>query len=568
MKLGSYELLEKLGEGGMGVVHRARGPDGAIVAVKVLKGGGLARFERERRLLASLGDAGFVPLLDMGKAGGREFLVMPFVEGGTLRSKLAKGPLGVEATLALGRALARALGAAHAKGIVHRDVKPENVLFDGEGRPLIADLGLAKHFDDTTPGASRSVVLSKTGELRGTAGYMAPEQMADAKSAGPAADVFALGAVLYECLAGVPAFMGESSMEVMSRVADGVFAPLARQCPAAPPWLVGVVERCLAPAPAKRFEDAAELERSLEPPRARVPVRAAIASILVLALGVGALVLLEHRPARPAPPVTIAAPASATVTLPAWFTRLPPASKPALPLPPGLTVGNTPGEYVNEKDGSVLVYVPGGSCRLGSDDAFSRPSHDLDVGPFWIGKYLVTRAQFARFVAATGYVTFAETDGGGLHHAARNVFRGAHDDPNQLGAELRPVPGASWQRPFPDGKEPDPRTPVVQVSWNDAREYARWAGLLLPSEDEWEKAAAWDPVTCVHRDFAWGDELPTDHAPGNFRDAAFYRHDGVDPGIELLDDGFHWLSPVGQFRDDCSPYGAFDVTGNVVQWCR
>src|SRR5581483_1108066 len=151
---------------------------------------------------------------------------------------------------------------------------------------------------------------------------------------------------------------------------------------------------------------------------------------------------------------------------------------------------------------------------------------------------------------------------------ARNVFRGAQDDPNQLGAELRPVPGGTWQRPFPDGKEPDPRTPVVQVSWNDAREYARWAGLLLPSEDEWEKAAAWDPVTCVHRDFAWGDELPTDHAPGNFRDAAFYRHDGVDPGIELLDDGFHWLSPVGQFRDDCSPYGAFDVTGNVVQWCR
>src|SRR5205823_1073109 len=114
-------------------------------------------------------------------------LVMPFLRGGTLRDRLARGPLPVEETVALAIALATALGRAHEGGIVHRDLKPENVLFQEDdaatsrARPLVADLGLAKHFSSDAPGASRSVSLSRGGEMRGTVGYMAPEQMASAK---------------------------------------------------------------------------------------------------------------------------------------------------------------------------------------------------------------------------------------------------------------------------------------------------------------------------------------------------------------------------------------------------
>src|SRR5579871_6558583 len=124
MKLGPYEVLREIGRGGAGVVHAAKAPDGSEVAVKVLvrrDAAARARYERERRLLASLGEAdGFVPLLDAGEAPQGPFLVMPLVRGGTLRDRLARGPLPVEEARVLGRTLARALGRAHERGIVHR----------------------------------------------------------------------------------------------------------------------------------------------------------------------------------------------------------------------------------------------------------------------------------------------------------------------------------------------------------------------------------------------------------------------------------------------------------------
>src|SRR5205085_9317034 len=129
--------------------------------------------------------------------------------GGTLRDRLARGPLALGEATALVTKIARALGRAHERGLVHRDVKPENVLFDAAGEPLVADLGLAKHFRRDL---GMSASLSRTHETRGTPGYMAPEQVESAKDAGPPADVFALGAVLYECLGGIAAFEGATPL--------------------------------------------------------------------------------------------------------------------------------------------------------------------------------------------------------------------------------------------------------------------------------------------------------------------------------------------------------------------
>ena len=265
MRIGPYEVLGELGRGGMGVVYRVRGPDGREAALKLLRRADpetFARFERERRLLGSLGEEqGFVGLIDAGTSPEGPWLVMPLVTGGTLRARLESGPLGVEETIALGAALARALGNAHERGIVHRDVKPENVLFTESGRPLVADLGLAKHFDRLAAGGSQSVALTQHGTFTGTAAYMAPEQMGDSKNARPQADVFALGAVLHECLSGRPVFDGRTVIEVLARVSSGTVDPIGRAD--VPPWLEEIIRRALALDPAARFADGGALARAI-----------------------------------------------------------------------------------------------------------------------------------------------------------------------------------------------------------------------------------------------------------------------------------------------------------------
>jgi tetratricopeptide (TPR) repeat protein len=304
--IGPYEVLGEVGRGGMGVVLRVRARDGGDRALKLLRPGtpeARARFERERRLLGSLGEVeGFVPLLDFGEAREGPYLVMPFVTGGTLRQRLARGPLPAGEAADLVATLARTVGRAHELGIVHRDLKPENVLFTAAGAPLVADLGLAKHWSPDARGASQSVSLSRAGELRGTAGYMAPEQASAATEILPAADVFALGAILHECLSGEPAFGGESVLELLRRLETCAVSPLPRGTPR---WLARVVERALARDPGARFEDGRALSRALalgEPRRARWPLVAV--GVLVLATGAATAGALAHRGPRvvtPAP---------------------------------------------------------------------------------------------------------------------------------------------------------------------------------------------------------------------------------------------------------------------------
>jgi hypothetical protein len=309
VQIGSYATLSELGRGGQGVVFRCRAPDGRDVAVKILlraTPGGHARFERERRLLASLGeDAGFVPILDTGETPRGPFFVMPLLEGGTLRARLEKGPLGVDQTIALGTRLASALALAHAQGIVHRDLKPENVLFSRDGVAFVSDLGLAKHFVPDAAGLSQSVGLSRTGELRGTAGYMAPEQARDARKVGPPADVFALGAILYECLAGFPAFQAETVLALLGKVENETPAEVRKARSETPVWLARVVAKALARKPEDRFVDAGALQAALASKERSGMGRRSRGALVALLLcgvavaGIGATLL--QRSTRPSP---------------------------------------------------------------------------------------------------------------------------------------------------------------------------------------------------------------------------------------------------------------------------
>ncbi len=267
MRIGSYEIEGELGRGGMGIVYRARDPDGGQVAIKLIaaeraKPDALARFDRERRILAELGaEAGFVPLLDAGGSELGPWIAMPFVGGGTLRDRLAReGELAIGEAIDLAQRLAVTMEAAHARGIVHRDLKPENILFTTDGRPLVADLGVAKHLA-RDPGNSQS--LSRSGELRGTIAFMAPEQIRDAKNVGPPADVYALAAIAFECLTGAPPHRGADPVELIATILRTPAPALRSRRRDAPAWL----DRCLRVAldrdPARRPADAGAFARAL-----------------------------------------------------------------------------------------------------------------------------------------------------------------------------------------------------------------------------------------------------------------------------------------------------------------
>ncbi|MBX3469420.1 MAG: serine/threonine protein kinase, partial [Planctomycetes bacterium] len=253
-KVDHYELLGELGRGGMGVVYRARDPLlGRDVALKVLQpqcadAEAVARLQREAQAAGNLRHPGIVPVHAGGVDRGRPFLVMELVEGQSLREVLRRdGALGQERAARLVIEVARAVQHAHDHGVLHRDVKPENVLLGRDGRPRLTDFGLA-----ALQGDGRR--LTRDGEVVGTPSYMAPEQaLGDRQQVGPWSDVYGLGATLYELLAGQPPLAGTSALAVLEASVQGRI-PRPRQVRRdLDPALEDVVMRALARDPAARW---------------------------------------------------------------------------------------------------------------------------------------------------------------------------------------------------------------------------------------------------------------------------------------------------------------------------
>ena len=270
-RLGTYQLLSPLGAGGMGVVWKARDEKlDRDVAVKTLPARlvadeqALARFEREAKAVAALSHPNILAIYDFGQEGGRHYAVVELLEGQTLREVLAAGPLTPKKAVEYGRQIAEGLAAAHARGIVHRDLKPENVFVTRDGHVKILDFGLAVQRTAAEANITSSPTearVTEPGVAMGTPGYMAPEQVRGGV-ADHRADIFALGAVLYEMLAGRRAFERETGAEMMTAILreDAPSISSMRNVPAA---LEQVVGHCLEKRPEDRFQSARDLAFAL-----------------------------------------------------------------------------------------------------------------------------------------------------------------------------------------------------------------------------------------------------------------------------------------------------------------
>src|SRR5881396_1727591 len=297
-----YAIDRELGHGGTATVYLARDlKHGRSVAVKVLRPElaaalGAERFLREIEIAARLTHPHILPLHDSGEAGGFLYYVMPFVEGESLRDRLNREPqLPVEEAVRIAREVATALSYAHSQDVVHRDIKPENILLSG-GEAVVADFGIARAIV-----AAGAETLTDTGLAVGTPGYMSPEQATGAMQLDGRSDVYSLGCVLYEMLAGHPPFLGTTAQEILARHSLDAVPPLRTIRPELPPALERVVLKALAKSPADRFRTPAALSEALAPAIAPPSIRRRAArSIGLVAVGASLLAagyaLFSRRP--------------------------------------------------------------------------------------------------------------------------------------------------------------------------------------------------------------------------------------------------------------------------------
>ena len=531
-QVGRYLFQQAIGEGGMGVVYRALDTHlDSDVAIKVLVPGRetdgvfLKRFQREAQSMARLTHPNLVKVMDYGEQDGMVYLVMPYVAGGTL-AKLSR-PMPASRAAALLIPVARALGYAHSLGMIHRDVKPSNVLLTESGEPMVTDFGIAGLMD-----AAETEQITKTGSGVGTPAYMAPEQIK--KDYDHRVDVYALGVVLYELVTGQQPFKGDTPLDTLVKHAMEPL-PLPREVnPDVAPEVEAVIVKALAKQPAQRYQTMEEFAQALQgmmsgaaqsvPPVMLEQTGAADENATVddlatpASLGDLRVSRSKQRRAEPRKLKFWMIGAGGIVVLGLiWgvFTRLNRAEAPPIqeiePTAELASVGPTESlesapVTVSNIDGMEMVYVPAGDFVMGSEtgDADEKPVHTVYLDAYWIDKYEVTNAQYKQCVA----------DGGCVQPSNTTLYK----DSNY-----------SYY-------------PVVYVDWNEAKDYCTWVGRRLPSEAEWEKAARGTD----ERTYPWGEQLSCEYA----------QYSGCDGSIV----------EVGSLPKGASPYGAMDMAGNVREW--
>jgi len=635
-----YEIHEQLGSGGMGVVYRARDRRlDRAVALKFLPPALSAdarakrNFFTEARAAAALQHVNVCTVHEIGETDeGQLFIAMAFVEGESLRRAIDRGPLGVQQAVEIASQIASALQCAHRRGIVHRDVKPANVMLGADGVVKLVDFGVAKLEEST---------LTGVGATPGTVAYMSPEQVRG-EDVDHRTDLWSLGVVLYEMLAGRRPFPGGTDAAVVHAITAGLPPRLRTLRPDVPAELDGVVARALGMERERRFQSAEEMRESLrralgDAPavreRRRLTLRAlvsivAAASLLAL-VGIPAAVstwrrFAVRRASASLPRVELLAEqgkyvqafdlaagaervlvgdttlrrlmgvvadritiASRPAGARAWLRRV--AEDGSL-APDSTFVGVTPVRDLRvpradyrldvRKDGFVpvariassalrraeasfgvpidvtiqvslrapsavpddMVFVPGSAYTLVGGGAPTRAS--VTLPDFYVDAHEVTNEQFRKFVVAGGYADSSYWRHpfvlGGRTLSWSEAMRGLVDRTGLSGPR-----GWSGQE-FAPGEA---RHPVTGVSWYEAAAYAEFVGKRLPTIFEWEKAARDGRYTHFERVvMPWG---LADPARGIAHRANF---------------GSKGTEAVGSHPSGISPYGAYDMAGNVEEW--
>jgi len=370
--LSHYRLVERIGEGGMGVVWKALDTElNRHVALKVLpheltdNEERRLRFQREAQASAALGHANIAVIHGVGEDRGIRYLAMEFVDGVTLREHM-KGTAGDSREwLRLALQIAEGLAHAHAKGVVHRDLKPDNIMVTTEGQVKILDFGLAKVLeppsspDDATRTALDTISreLTRAGKVYGTVSYMSPEQ-ARGGEVDSRADLFAFGIVLYEMVTGKPPFSGDSAMDTLSAILRAHPEPVAGSKPETPAELQRILDKCLEQAPRDRYQDTRDLVVDLR--RLRRQTDSQAVQRVETTSGVQ---IVAEKPRRSALAWGIGAVALAAITLAAWF--LIPRLGQSSPAPKDLRLtqmtANPPGNPITalaiSPDGKYLAFA-------------------------------------------------------------------------------------------------------------------------------------------------------------------------------------------------------------------
>jgi serine/threonine-protein kinase len=505
-----FTILSPLGEGGMGEVYLAIDQKtGEQVAVKILARSlsanpdSLERFRREAETLRQLDHPNIVKFVDAFNYGGQYVIVMEYVSGGSLHDLIKKGPLPIDRAQRLALELCDALIRSHHLNIIHRDLKPENVLLDADGRPKLADFGVARLEEGTR--------MTRTGTQVGTPYYMAPEAWGG-KPLDAQADIWSLGIMLFEMLAGQVPFTGDTPLAVMSQVSTAPLPNLRKLRSDTPMGLINVIKRMLSRDKKRRYatmrEVAVDLEREKQktttkpkstadkPKRGRPvftgnPKTAAIVvgGVVVLAITAGFPYISELLAGGQDGNITPAA-LSTSISI---SSEIAPSSTESSNLDATLTP--TPIPETITQQGAEMVLIPGETFIMGGDivgapDEF--PEHVVTLDAFYMDIFEVTNTLYKACVDASGCSLPDNTS--------------KYDDPYYS------------------------NHPVVFVDWFQADAYCKWREARLPTEAEWHFSA---------------------------RGTTY-----LTPSNDVSSD----TTTVGSYGNDESLFGLYDVNGNVWEW--